>query len=108
MILVLNDKRRLIYRLKKAGAAFPGLSTATVEWKLKKPSAATVTETMVLSDETKAIVYVDPVDGSDASHFDELGEYAVEIVVTPSGGVAEYPERPLPIIVRAEYVEAAA
>lgn len=108
MILVQGDKRRLTYRLKKAGAAFPGLSSATVEWKLLKPSAAEVTETMTLEDATKAIVYVDPVDGASASHFDELGEYAVEIVVTPSGGVAEYPERPLPIVVRAEYVEAEA
>jgi hypothetical protein len=108
LILVQNDKRRLTYRLKKAGAPFPGLSTAAISWKLKKPSAETVSETMTLQDEATATVYVDPVDGGDASHFDELGEHAVEIVVTPSGSAAEYPERPLRIVVRAEYVEAVA
>lgn len=106
MILVQGDKRRLTYRLKKAGAPFPGLSAAAVSWKLLKPSAEEITETMTVQDAVSAIVYVDPVDGADASHFDELGEYAVEIVVTPSGGADEYPERPLPIVVRAEFVEA--
>lgn len=103
MILVVGDTRRLYYRLKKAGGVFSGLDTATITWKLRKPDASVVTETMTLESAATGRVYVDPVDALDASHFTAEGRYDAEVVVQRAGQEPEYPERPQVIFVRSEY-----
>lgn len=106
MILVVGDKRRLTYRLRKAGRVFD-LTGKTLTWKLRKPDLTTITEAMTILVATDGTAWVDPLDGASASHFTLEGWYDVEVLVTQAG-VDEYPERPARIFVRAEYTEAEA
>lgn len=102
IVLVKNNTKPDLTLVLKRGGVAVNLTGATIAFKLKKPSGATLTKSMTIQG--------DPIKGKvacswGAGDLDEAGEHTGEVVVTFSGGAVQNSKYALPVYVRAEFQE---